>query len=64
MTSEAFQSIIPTTNWMYPAFAPAEPLPEAFDPPIAAEQARLLAPAEVMAIRDEAVAEWLAALSK
>lgn len=64
MTSEAFQSIIPTTNWMYPAFAPGEALPEAFEPPITAEQARMIPAADVAAIRDEALAEWLAALSK
>jgi thiamine transport system substrate-binding protein len=31
MLTEAFQSVIPTTNWMYPAALPAEALPEGFD---------------------------------
>ncbi|MBR9844316.1 MAG: thiamine ABC transporter substrate binding subunit [Rhodobacteraceae bacterium] len=64
MTTDAFQSIIPTTNWMYPAFTPQEALPEAFAQPIGPEQARLIPAGDVAAIRDEALAEWLSALSK
>ncbi len=64
MLSDAFQSIIPTTNWMYPAMMPSGGLPEAFDQPIGQEQARLIAPADVPALRDEALAEWLDALSQ
>jgi thiamine transport system substrate-binding protein len=64
MVSDAFQSIIPTTNWMYPAVTPAAGVPDAFAAPVAPEQARLIAPADVPAIRDEALAEWQAALSQ
>ena len=64
MTSDGFQSVIPTTNWMYPAFAPEAALPDAFAAPIAPEQARLVPAGDVAAIREEALAEWLAALSK
>ncbi len=64
MTSDAFQSIIPTTNWMYPAVTPADGLPDAFAAPIAPDQARLIAPADVPALRDEALSEWQAALSQ
>jgi thiamine transport system substrate-binding protein len=31
MLTEAFQSVIPTTNWMYPAALAPEALPEGFD---------------------------------
>ena len=64
MLSERFQSIIPTTNWMYPAVTPAAGLPDAFARPIADDKALLLSPAEAAALRDPALAEWLAALSK
>ena len=64
MVSDGFQSIIPTTNWMYPAFTPAAGVPDAFAAPIAPEQARLIATDKVQAIRDEALAEWLGALSQ
>ncbi len=64
MTTDAFQAIIPTTNWMYPAFAPKEALPDGFAAPIGAEQARLIPADDVASIREEALAEWLAVLSK
>ena len=64
MVSNAFQSVIPTTNWMYPAVTPEEGLPEGFDT-LAQPGKALLVPAEqAEAIRDEALAEWLAALSQ
>jgi len=62
MVSDAFQSIIPTTNWMYPVVAPADPLPEAFARPAA--KALLLAPEKAAVRRDAALATWLDALSK
>ena len=62
MVSDAFQSIIPTTNWMYPAVTPADPLPEAFAAPAA--KALLLDPAEAAARRDAALDVWLGALSQ
>jgi thiamine transport system substrate-binding protein len=64
MLSDAFQSIIPTTNWMYPAVMPEGGLPEGFDAPLGVEQAILVAPDKVGALRDEALSEWLSALSK
>jgi len=64
MTSEAFQSIIPTTNWMYPAITPAGGLPDGFSNPVPAEKALIFAPDEAAAMRDAALAEWQAALSK
>ncbi len=64
MVSDGFQSIIPTTNWMYPAITPAGGLPEGFDKALGQEQARLIEPAKVGAIREVALQEWLNALSK
>lgn len=64
MVSEAFQSAIPTTNWMYPAVMPADGLPEGFEQMITPAKS-LLAPVEdAPALREEALAEWLTALSQ
>lgn len=64
MVSDAFQQIIPTTNWMYPAVTPASGLPEGFDTLTIPEKSLLLAADEAAAVRDEALAEWLGALSQ
>jgi thiamine transport system substrate-binding protein len=63
MGSEAFQSVIPTTNWMYPAVTPAAGLPEGFDR-FRPAKSLLMTPAEAEAARDAALAEWQAALAK
>ena len=56
-----FQSVIPTTNWMYPAAD--VPLPEGFE--TARPAVSLLLPADRAAeVRQEALAEWQAALSQ
>ena len=64
MFTDAFQSVIPTTRWLYPVVTPAEGLPEAFgdliDP-----GAALLFPAEEAAARREAALErWRAAFGE
>jgi thiamine transport system substrate-binding protein len=64
MVSERFQSIIPTTNWMYPAVMPEDGLPEGFDTLVQPEKSLLLAPETAAALRDEALEEWRAALSR
>jgi len=64
MLSEAFQSVIPTTNWMYPAALPAEALPEGFETLIQPETALLFDPETAAEIRAEALEEWRAALSR
>ncbi len=64
MASDRFQSIIPTTNWMYPAKIPSGGLPDGFETLIRPAKALLLSPKEAGEIRDEALAEWLAALSR
>jgi len=64
MVSDAFQSIIPTTNWMYPAATPENGLPDGFDTLIAPAVSLLKTPEDAQAIRDEALAEWREALSQ
>ncbi len=63
MLSEAFQAVIPTTNWMYPAVTPAAGLPQGFETLISPETALFYPPNEAAAIRDEALDTWLTALS-
>ena len=64
MVSDTAQSILPTTNWMYPAVMPSGGLPKGFEALVKPENARLIDAADAPAIRDEALAEWLTALSK
>lgn len=64
MLSDGFQSLIPTTNWMYPAMVPAAGMPEGFDPIIDPDAALLLSPSKAAALRNEALDEWLIALTK
>jgi thiamine transport system substrate-binding protein len=64
MVSDAFQSIIPTTNWMYPAVTPAAGLPEGFETLVTPDKSLLLPAADAAAVRDAALDEWLNALSR
>ena len=64
MLSPAFQEVIPTTNWMYPAALAPEALPEGFETLIQPAQALLLSPEDAAARRAEAVATWQRALSR
>lgn len=64
MVSDRFQSIIPTTNWMYPAAMPEGGLPAGFETLERPEKSLLFAPGEAAALRDGALAEWRAALSR
>jgi len=64
MAGEEFQTIIPTTNWMYPAYDTGEDLPEAFSDLVTPENSLIFAPEDTPAIRKEALAGWLEALSK
>ena len=63
MLTDAFQSVIPTTNWMYPAVIPEAGLPEGFSTLLVPETALIYPATEAQAARDEALAEWLDALS-
>jgi len=64
MVSDAFQSIIPTTNWMYPAVIPSDGLPQGFETLVSPEKSLLLPEEDAASVRDEALAEWLSALSQ
>jgi len=64
MVSDAFQSVIPTTNWMYPAVTPADGLPAGFETLITPEKALIVPADDAPMLREEALAEWLGALSQ
>ncbi|MGR3662772.1 MAG: thiamine ABC transporter substrate binding subunit [Paracoccaceae bacterium] len=64
MVSAGFQDVIPTTNWMYPAVVSSAGLPAGFETLITPETALIYPANEAAIARDEALAEWLAALSK
>ncbi len=64
MVSDAAQSVLPTTNWMYPAVTPVEGLPKGFETLSVPAKALLVPSDDVPALRDEALQEWLAALSQ
>ncbi|MEM7723457.1 MAG: thiamine ABC transporter substrate binding subunit [Pseudomonadota bacterium] len=64
MLSDGFQTVIPTTNWMYPAALPQDALPDGFDTLITPDTALLLSATDAAAIRDEAFATWQRALSR
>ncbi len=60
----AFQAIIPTTNWMYPAFLPDAEWPDGFTRPGAEIRPLNFSPDEAAARRDEALEEWRDILSR
>jgi thiamine transport system substrate-binding protein len=64
MVSEAFQSIIPTTNWMYPAVFPLAGLPAGFETLVQPSNSLIYSAKEAEEKRDEALVEWLTALSR
>ncbi len=64
MVSDAVQSIIPETNWMYPAVTPSGGLPKGFETLIQPEESLLFSAGEAAALRDAALAEWQTALSR
>ena len=64
MLSDGFQSVIPTTNWMYPARLPKSGLPQGFETLISPEPALLLAADEAVTMREVALGKWLSALSR
>lgn len=64
MVGPEFQSIIPTTNWMFPAVVPEAGLPAGFETLVTPEMALLVPADEAAAIRDEALSEWSSALSQ
>ncbi|MFT5506603.1 MAG: thiamine transport system substrate-binding protein [Gammaproteobacteria bacterium] len=59
MNSHDFQSIIPTTNWMYPAALPAEQLPQGYESLNIPSKALIFDEATVAKNRKAWVNEWL-----
>ncbi len=64
MVGDAFQSVIPTTNWMYPAVTPKAGLPDGFDGLTVPDRALTIAAGEVPAMRDAALEVWLRVLRR
>lgn len=64
MGSDGFQSLIATTNWMYPAHTPAEGLPEGFDQMTIPAKSLLMSAEDALTARKPALDEWLNALSR
>ena len=64
MVSEAFQSIIPTTNWMYPVTLLKAGLPAEFASLVRPSTTLLFADTEVAAKRKQWVNEWLEAMAQ
>lgn len=64
MMSDAFQSVIPTTNWMYPAVTPEGGLPKGFETLVTPSKALIVPSQDAPALRDKALAEWRDALSQ
>jgi thiamine transport system substrate-binding protein len=62
--SDAAQTVLPTTNWMYPAMTPKAGLPDGFDTLIRPEKSLLLSATEADALREKAIAEWQTALAR
>ena len=60
--NDEFQSVIPTTNWMYPAGKAA--LPEAFSGLITPSKSLTFTPAQVAQNKSAWVGEWQSALSQ
>jgi thiamine transport system substrate-binding protein len=63
MLTDAFQSALPKTNWMYPAVTPAAGLPQGFDT-FRPAKSLLMTPEEAQAARDPALTEWQTALAR
>ena len=64
MGSDAFQTLIPETNWMYPAKTPATGLPAGFDTLIIPAKSLLIPAEDAEAIRAKGIEEWQTALAK
>jgi len=64
MVSDAFQSLIATTNWMYPAVTPEGGLPAGFETLHRPETSLLFSGDDAALLRDEALTEWRDALAR
>lgn len=63
MLTDAFQSAIPQTNWMYPAVTPVAGLPQGFDN-FRPGNSLLLPPEDAQSVRDVALTEWQTSLAR
>ncbi len=64
MASDSFQSIIPTANWMFPAWKTGTPLPDGFSRLRHPQKSLLMDSIEVEQNRKQWVAEWLRAIGR
>ncbi|AXQ94824.1 thiamine ABC transporter substrate binding subunit [Cereibacter azotoformans] len=64
LLEEPVQSVLPTTNWMYPARLPAGGLPEGFETLVRPDVSLLLSADEALSLRPEALREWQDALAR
>lgn len=64
MASDAFQAVIPETNWMYPAITPASGLPAGFETLHRPQRSHLFSAEDAQARRAQAVETWRQALSR
>lgn len=64
LVSDAAQSVIPTTNWMYPAVTPDSGLPDGFETLVQPEQSLIFSSTDAANLRQEALEEWRAALAR
>ncbi len=64
MGSEAFQAVIPETNWMYPAKTPSAGLPDGFKTLIVPAKSLLIPADQAEAMRAKGIEEWQTALAK
>jgi len=62
--SDAAQSTLPATNWMYPAKTPATGLPHGFETLIEPAKSLLFSAADAEILRQPAVEEWQTALAR
>jgi thiamine transport system substrate-binding protein len=62
--TEEFQTMIPTTNWSFPAALPMDQWPEGFQSLPQPETVLFYSEDEAAAVRDEAIEAWRAALSR
>ncbi len=62
--TEEFQSMIPTSNWSFPAALPREKWPEGFRELPVPETVLFYDEAEAAALRDEAIEAWRRALTR
>jgi thiamine transport system substrate-binding protein len=64
MVGDGFQSIIPTTNWLYPAVLPDGGLPVGYETLIKPSKSLIFSADEAADVRDGALDEWLSVLSQ